>query len=202
MKKNSFTSTELKTLHNTKFFEVKAAATKKIDVLFADVRDVLKKEIERKELTFPQEVDAVNGKIFRGENYNGLPYLVLDYPKHFSKTSVLAFRTMFWWGNFFSFTLHVQGKALEEWRRKKAPLLLSPEGRKLFSEKGIYICVNDTPWEYHYQKDNYLPIKNISDTALKKMILKKDFIKLSARMPVKRYKELNTFCKEAFGLMA
>lgn len=196
MKKNSFTSTELQTLHNTKFFEVKAAATKKIDVLFAGVRDVLKEEIAKNKPVFPKEVDVINGKIFRGENYEGLPYLVLDYPKHFSKTAVLAFRTMFWWGNFFSFTLHLQGKALES---KREMLAQKIPGLK---KKQIYICINDNPWQYHYKKDNYLPIDRFSDTALKKMILQKDFIKLSARIPVNKYKELNSFCKETFALLS
>ena len=76
----------------------------------------VKAEIKKKKLVFPHAVDALNGKIFRGENYRQLPYLVLDYPKHFSKESVLAFRTMLWWGNFFSCTLHLQGKALDERR--------------------------------------------------------------------------------------
>ena len=113
MTKNIFTSAELQTIHNTKFFSVKATATKKIEHLFADVRDAIKNEIENRNIIFPGEVDSINGKIFRGENYLGLPYLVLDYPKHFSKDSIHAFRTMFWWGNFFSFTMHLQGKALE-----------------------------------------------------------------------------------------
>ena len=113
-----FTSTELKTLHNSKFFEIKASATKKTDAMLAGVRDTLKKEIEKNNFRFPKEVDVRMGKIFRGENYNGLPYLVLDYPKHFSKDSVFAFRALFWWGNFFSFTLHLQGKALEKQRKK------------------------------------------------------------------------------------
>lgn len=196
MKTNSFTSTELKTLHNTRFFEVKAAATKKIDVLFAGVRDVLKKEIRRNKIVFPKEVDSINGKIFRGENYLGLPYLVLDYPKHFSKNSILAFRTMFWWGNFFSFTMHLQGEALEN----KRELLIKriPELKK----KHLYICINDNPWQYHYKKDNYLPIDKFSDEALKKLILKKEFIKISAKIPVKKYKELNSFCLDTFTLLA
>jgi hypothetical protein len=185
---------ELKTLHNTNFFKVKASATKKIEHLFAEVRDEIKEEISKSKIVFSKEIDSVNGKIFRGENYLGLPYLVLDYPKHFSKGSVYAFRTMFWWGNFFSFTIHLQGKALEEQR----VLLISnlPSLRK----KGVFICVNSNPWQYHCKKDNYLPIDKFSDPELKKIFLEKGFIKLSRKIPLKDYKKISLFAKESFLL--
>ncbi|RYG23967.1 MAG: hypothetical protein EOO01_43830, partial [Chitinophagaceae bacterium] len=48
-------------------------------------------------------------KIAKGENYKGLPYVMLDYPRHFGKEDIFAFRTMFWWGNFLSFTWHLKG---------------------------------------------------------------------------------------------
>src|SRR5437868_2887523 len=57
-------------------------------------------------------------KISRGENYQGLPYLVLDYPRVFNKSNILAIRTMFWWGNFFSTTLHLAGHYKELSERK------------------------------------------------------------------------------------
>lgn len=190
-----FTTHELETLHNTKFFEVKAAATKKIEQLFAEVRDELKSEIEKNKFVFPAEVDTVTGKIFRGENYLGLPYLVLDYPKHFSKESVLAFRTMFWWGNFFSLTLHLQGKALEDWRMKRqGPIPTFP----FREEDQTYICVSNTPWKYHYEKDNYVPIASLSETDLQKILFEKEFIKLSRKISLKEHEQLKDFSRESF----
>ena len=48
-------------------------------------------------------------KIAKGENYLQLPYVLLDYPRCFDKENIFAIRTMFWWGNFFSITLHLSG---------------------------------------------------------------------------------------------
>ena len=48
-------------------------------------------------------------KISKGENYNGFPYIILDFPSTFSKENIFAVRTMFWWGNFISITLHLKG---------------------------------------------------------------------------------------------
>src|SRR5882762_9510184 len=52
-------------------------------------------------------------KISRGENYKGLPWVVLDYPRAFGREDVLAIRTLFWWGHYFSVTLHLKGKYKE-----------------------------------------------------------------------------------------
>jgi hypothetical protein len=57
----------------------------------------------------PPELVGANPKIHRGENYLGLPYVILDYPAFFSKSGVMALRSMFWWGHFFSVTLHLSG---------------------------------------------------------------------------------------------
>ena len=51
-------------------------------------------------------------KISRGEQYKGLPWVMLDYPRTFGREDVLAVRTMFWWGHGFSVTLHLKGKYL------------------------------------------------------------------------------------------
>ena len=191
-----FIPAELKTIHNSEFFYIKASVSKKIDALLAEVRDEIKSVIEKEKIKFPEEVDARMGKIFRGENYSGLPYLVLDFPKHFSKDSVLAFRTMFWWGNFFSFTMHLQGKALEE--KRKALI----ENWRLFRKKNIYISTGKTPWHYHYKKDNYRLIDTFSEQDIKHLFITKEFIKFSRKIPLKDYKKLNAFIKESFTLFS
>ena len=187
-----FTTTELKTIHNKNFFFVKTAATQKIHLLFTEVRDEIKNVIEKEKIIFPKEVDSQKGKIFRGENYLNLPYLVLDYPKFFSKDSVFSFRTMFWWGNFFSFTLHMQGKALNDRRN----ILL--KNISSLKKKNIYICVNSNPWQYHYQKDNYLAIDKLSNSELKKLIFEKEFLKLSRKISIMNHKHVVKFSRKSF----
>ena len=48
-------------------------------------------------------------KISKGENYKGLPWVMLDYPRVFGKEDVYAIRTFFLWGHAFSITLHLKG---------------------------------------------------------------------------------------------
>ena len=57
-------------------------------------------------------------KISKGENYNGFPYVIMDYPATFGKENIFALRTMFWWGNFISISLHLKGKYKEMYAAK------------------------------------------------------------------------------------
>ena len=192
----NFTRTELSIIHNSEFFYIKASAVKKIDAMLANVRDEIKSVIEKEKIIFPKEADASIGKIFRGENYLGLPYLVLDYPKYFGKHSVIAFRTMFWWGNFFSHTMHLEGKALDE---RRSSLI---HHWRSFRKKNIYICMNKTQWQYHYKKDNYVLIDRLSEGEIKQLFIEKEFIKLSRKIPLKDHKKLNRFAKESFTIFS
>ncbi len=123
-------------------------------------------------------------KISRGENYLGLPYLILDYPAAFSTTSTAAFRSLFWWGNFFSFTLHLQGDALEKVRNK-----LIQHTDKIQSSN-FYICVNESPWQYHYNSSNYLLCKELNQLELEKKLNSCDFLKLSTKISLAEHEVL------------
>ena len=118
------------------------------------------------------------------------PYIVLDCPRLFSARSICAFRTMFWWGHEFSITFHLQGHALEKYRTKISQKIETLKGRD------FYLCINDTPWQYHFEKDNYIPVdelKNIAET-----ILSKPFIKLSRKLPIGEHKKVFSFFLETF----
>ena len=119
-------------------------------------------------------------KISRGENYKGLPYLVLDYPSVFTKNNILAFRTMFYWGNFFSITLHLQGDYLTLNRDVLHSKIAQLQALELF------ISTGNSPWQYHYSSDNYLPIAPLD----KEKFFTDSFIKLSQRIPLNEYASL------------
>lgn len=94
----------------------------------------------------------VSPKISKGEQYEGLPYLILDHPRMAESDSIFFVRTMFWWGNFFSTTLHVSGR----FREAMLPRLAG--AYELLQDHFIGI----DPWAHHFRADNYLPIANMS----------------------------------------
>jgi hypothetical protein len=99
---------------------------------------------------------TVNPKISKGENYEGLPYLILDYPRLFNTNNIFTIRTMFWWGNFFSITLHLSG------HYKKENLSQIANTYEDLSFRQFYIGVNENQWKHHFEKENYILIKNLS----------------------------------------
>lgn len=144
-----FSEKEISLMMDIDFVRTKSIVMNKILEMFSHIRDDLKKMTSfSPDGNFP----IAGGKISRGENYRQLPYVVLDCPGHFSRHHIFAFRTMFWWGHFFSATLHLQGNYLEQYRQK-----IEHSISKL-SNSAIYISVGDTPWEYHYEPDNYIPL--------------------------------------------
>jgi hypothetical protein len=186
-----FTDEEITALTDTDFFIIKDRVLTKIISFFGLLEEDLKKKFPEFEIGVNGLISS-GGKVFRGENYKLHPYVVLDCPRLFSSQSVFAFRTMFWWSHEFSFTLHLQGEALED---KRDILLENIEG--LFN-KNVFWCVNNTPWQYNFDTENYQPIELISD--LKEIILSKPFIKLSRKLKIEENRKASDYCLETFKL--
>lgn len=126
---------------------------------------------------FPGE-GAQPAKISRGEQYQGLPYVVLDYPRLFSKDNIFACRTFFWWGRFFSTTLHLAGESLEPYRA----VLLKQQER--LARDGWSVCMQDDPWQHHFGPVNYQPVASISAEQWEGLVQNKSFVKLAKRFDV------------------
>jgi hypothetical protein len=185
-----FSIEETKAMTEQEFFLLKNSAILKIIRLYGEIEKDLKREVSDLSLDFTG-LNISSGKIFRGENYRLFPYIILDYPRLFSPESIFAFRTMFWWGHEFSFTLHLQGEALERYRFNLSKNLESLTG------KDIYYCVNDTPWQYNFEQENYILLDSIKNML---EVNHRPFIKLSKRIPVQQHGNVQHLCIETFRL--
>lgn len=99
----------------------------------------------------PAEVKNILPKISKGENYEGLPYLMLDYPRCFGREDVFAVRTFFWWGHFFSITLHLKGIYKTQFETKIAAHL------KQVPPEDLWMNVSDEEWTFHFEPLNMQP---------------------------------------------
>ena len=189
----NFSEKELLILQDTDFYLLKHSATKKIMDLLGHLEVGLKPLALNAGLSI-HGLNAESGKIFRGENYKGFPYIILDCPRLFHADSVFAFRSMFWWGHEFSFTLHLQGAALECLREKLY------EGMGLLKGQGFYFCVNDNPWQYHFEESNYIMLDHRFEKS-REEVMTKSFIKLSRRLKITEYQETELYGKQSFELL-
>ena len=140
----------------------------------------------------PQELVSSPPKISKGENYRGLPWLVLDYPRLFAKESFLAIRSLFWWGNFFSITLHLSGKYKDAFLKK---IIVSFEH---LQEKKFFVCINDDEWQHHFEKDNYRGIEEMKRSEFEAIARQNSFIKLAKKIPLEQWNDADVKLADAF----
>ena len=98
---------ELEVLNDTSYLHAKNTITKKVVELLYELNHRLKEATDNHIFSYSQNIDVTGGKVSRGENYDGLPYIILDFPKHFKNTDIFSFRTIFLWGREINFTLHL-----------------------------------------------------------------------------------------------
>src|SRR5690349_286963 len=94
-------------------------------------------------------------KISRGENYEGLPYIILDYPRMTMNNHFFLTRTMFWWGHHFSSTLHLSGNYKKRYKQNI---------KTFYNElSSFYICINTDQWIHHFEESNYVRIGSLDE---------------------------------------
>lgn len=177
---------EMELVKNKEWILTKHIITKKIFEMFGELNEMIKKEAEPFNYLFPDNIKYQNGKISKGENYQLLPYVILDYPSFFWKDRVFAIRTMFWWGNFFSVTLHLSGS------HKQKYISENEEFFSFLQKKNFFICISEDEWQHHFREDNYIPASSISLEEFKK-INEKDFFKISKKISLDQWENVNEF---------
>ena len=140
----------------------------------------------------PEEVISIHSKISKGENYEGLPYLVLDCPRYFKGENIFAIRTMFWWGNFFSITLQLSGVYKNKFEKKFI------DAFNVLKKEKFYFCHNAGQWEHHFEKTNYIPVNKLTDERFKKLLRKNSFTKLAQKVPLEKWNEANKILLEHY----
>lgn len=108
----ALTPDELALISSRTPFELKLQATEKLKALMAAVRETLLAELHPAHLLCPEQTDFERGQIAKGENYEGYPYVMLDFPKCFRQGEIFTYRTMFWYGHYFIFSLLLAGRHL------------------------------------------------------------------------------------------
>ena len=139
-----------------------------------------------------QQLVKSSPKISRGENYKGLPWLVLDHPRLFTKGSFLAIRTLFWWGNFFSTTLHASGK----YKEKCVEKIISSFAD--LQEKKFFVCVSEDEWQHHFREDNYRSIEKMDLSEFEAIARQNSFIKLAKKISLEQWNDADTKLADTF----
>lgn len=126
----------------------------------------------RRGLLLPQGFDSANFQFVKGEHLLNFPYRYLDFPKHFKNKEMLTFRTLFWWGHFFVFSLMLEGEFLAQYKRN----LLTHYGS--FSNQEFFILMTETPWEWRMESKYLLEIRTDNQEEVRKALASRTFLKV------------------------
>lgn len=151
---------------------------------FAGLQHSLEKHAQAHEILRPYL--AGNAKISKGENYQGLPYVILDYPRLFEGKNIFAVRTMFWWGNFFSMTLHLAGEEKNKYQEK------IEKARERLARMNAFISVGADPWQHHFDTENYIPVGSLSIQNFLAHCWQHEHLKIAVKWPLEEISGIET----------
>jgi hypothetical protein len=184
MSEFSLTNKEARYLADTDFLRTKADIYRKTDQLLAVTQTCLREYITEQSPAFGPQILTRGGKISRGENYRQLPYHVLDYPRRFSTDDVFALRTMVWWGNHLSFTLHLSGHSFSVYR----PKLQS--GLSKLQQWNWQVCVGTDPWQYIRDDTYYHSAYQWNENEWLEWVENRKFCKFSKFLSLTQWEQL------------
>ncbi|MEP7317322.1 MAG: hypothetical protein ABI921_01230 [Panacibacter sp.] len=183
--------TELLLVCDEQFILTKNRIIDKVYDLFGALNaDFMSKAKEHK-IIFPPEVLLPSPKIYKGEQYLGLPYVMLDCPRYFVRNEAFTIRCFFWWGNFFSITLHLEGSYAAVY----VPVLL--DALRSLENNSWHICINEDKWEHHFEMDNYLPANKVLQAM--KETPRPEFLKIAKKIPLQQWGSAYQFFTDAYS---
>ncbi len=184
--KISLSAFELELVTNPQWILTKNGVIQKVYTLFGSVSEAYKLTPGLQSL--PPVITNLSPKISKGENYKGLPYVMLDFPRCFGKDDVFAIRSFFWWGHYFSITLHLKGKYLVQF----SPSLLKAIDKHGFHD--WYINESNEEWS-HDVKSSMVKLK--PNAVLTDRVI----LKLSNKIDLEQWDQAAEFYKEQFNLL-
>jgi hypothetical protein len=187
--KISLSDAEATLIGNAEVILTKNSIIQKTVALLAGLQEKL--EIEGKMMNL-----SSSPKISKGENYRGLPYVVLDYPRISQDEGLFFIRSMFWWGHEFSSTLQLAG------RYKEAALPGLLPAVQTLAGKDYFIGVNEDPWQHHFETTNYRKIAELKKEEYTALLQKQPHIKIAARWSLTRWDAAANYLFESWKTLA
>jgi hypothetical protein len=172
-------SAEMELMQNAEIILTKNRVLEKIKSLLEEIQDKQIEFVQKNNLN--NEIFKVSPKISKGENYLGLPYLILDYPRQSYENKFFFIRTMFWWGNFFSCTLHVANNSKEIFKQRI---------QKSYAQlQNDFIGISNNQWIHHLKESDYRKIGAMTKEQFEESCENYDHIKISSRHSLNKWQK-------------
>ena len=172
--KVKFEKDELALLTQPEFFLTKKRLGVKINDLLTQCIPIIQEKLKTNSSHLPQNIVNSQPKISRGENYLSFPWQILDYPRDFGKDDIFALRTLCWFGNGFSVSLHLSGAYAKKYIDRLAANL------SILAKNNFYICIHSEPFQHHFEEDNIIKCSDFiqAGSSLHWLLENNKFIKI------------------------
>lgn len=181
-----FSEQELALVFNANFIYQKNKLLQNVSILLGELAETLQDKMLPLRLKFNSELLDKSGKISRGEQYKGLPYLVLDAPFLMKDKEFIICRTMFWWGHYITLNILIKGNYF------KANTLDLKDNLKM--NQAILFLKGKDLWDNDLNSSSY---KEINESNTSEIISQFDdfgFLRLSKKL---RFEELGSLEEKA-----
>ncbi|MEN9299459.1 MAG: hypothetical protein RLZZ429_1772 [Bacteroidota bacterium] len=185
-------SEERQLLLDEGFILTKRSILAKTEKLFGDLSEVFRQQVLAQKMN-NADFMQLTPKLARGENYNGLPWVMMDYPRLFTKTDICAIRCFFWWGHYCSITLHLSGHYQERYQTRLFDFLKDDkESEWMFS-------VAKDPWQHMISHENYHPGDQV-DHFLEAW-RSSPYLKIAKKIPLTQWDQLDDFFTDNYAVL-
>ncbi|MBE7172259.1 MAG: hypothetical protein INR73_16855 [Williamsia sp.] len=190
--KVQFSPHEIELMQDGSWILTKNGVMRKMAEGMGSLAERMKEAVGANSGLLPGFIKSSNAKISRGENYRGLPYLMLDYPKSFSKDDIFAIRTFFWWGQFCSIALHVKG------RYRSLICNNISSSIAALAAHAFYCSTEGDEWNHDVTSHDYRPVTEDGLPYFEKKLPESGFIKLAAKVSLKQWSEMEEELYKSF----
>jgi len=188
-------SEELELMQNSRFILTKNSIIEKVSSAFAELGAKLTDDYnDRFAETYPT-IAASGSKVSKGEKYQGMPYVILDYPRIFGRQHLLAIRIMFWWANFYSISLHVKGRYIDS-------ILSNLFASQLYTDPEVLISFSGDEWNHDLNHEDYTLLSAFTVEEITGKIQDGGFIKLSKKVELLQWEVVQEKLLEDFSALA
>jgi len=185
-------SEEMELVLNSGWILTKNTVLQKVNDLLVQVLEVQQALLPLFTGHLPAAVINVSPKISRGDQYRGLPWLMLDHPRCFGRDATFAIRTFFWWGNYMSVTLQLSGI----YQLQYGPALQA--ALPLLQQEGWLLATGESAWEHHVEEQNYTALTSL-DSRQFTIACGQPFLKLVKLHSLKAWDQLTGQLTDDFG---
>jgi len=175
---SAWSDTEWRLIRERELFLHKHDILKKAEVRLLGLKDRMIDVLAENPGPVPLGTDLKRGKITRGENNKGFPFISLDIPQFFTKEEYFTYRVLFWWGHYLGYSLVLKGPRLDDFFTQLKARREEPQ----FAD--IWIARHTSPWEWENADGNFAPIQQPSNEELGNWIETIQYIKVIRMFPV------------------